>query len=320
MSRPAIDGDVESPAHEGVLEVRGALDLLRTLRLHRFGPLDPTMVIRRGELWRAVRLPEGPATLHVRRLDPTMVRVRTWGPGAEALFAAAPELLGLHDAPERFAPGDPIVEKLLTAQRGVRVPRMPDPLLFVVKTILEQRVRWKDAASAFRGLLSKFGEPAPGPSPPGVERGLRVLPPPRTLGKIPLYELAALGVEQRRARVVLAVCRSHRRIQELRDMPIPDAEARLRAFPGVGPWTAGMVCGYALGHVDAAPTGDLDLPHVVSWALTREPRGSDERMLELLEPFRPHRWRVIRALMEGDHFPPRTGPRGRLGPSPGQKR
>ena len=80
----------------------------------------------------------------------------------------------------------------------------------------------------------------------------------------------------------------------------PDAaRRRLRALPGVGAWTAAEVTALALGDADAVSVGDFHLPHVVSWALAGERRGSDERMLELLEPYRGHRGRVIRLLLAG---------------------
>ena len=60
---------------------------------------------------------------------------------------------------------------------------------------------------------------------------------------------------------------------------------------------------------DAVPTGDYGLPHTVAWNLAREPRGSDARMLELLEPFRGHRYRAIRLLLKGGVRAPRRGPR-----------
>jgi hypothetical protein len=47
----------------------------------------------------------------------------------------------------------------------------------------------------------------------------------------------------------------------------------------------------------------LHLPHLVSSALAGERRGSDERMLELLEPYRGHRARVVRLLMAGSPLP-----------------
>ena len=43
-----------------------------------------------------------------------------------------------------------------------------------------------------------------------------------------------------------------------------------------------------------------------------EERGDDERMLELLEPFRGHRGRVLRWILAAGRHPPRRAPRSRL--------
>ena len=51
--------------------------------------------------------------------------------------------------------------------------------------------------------------------------------------------------------------------------------------------------GMAWGDPDAVPVGDFHLPNTVSWALAAEDRGTDERMLELLEPYGGHRRRVV---------------------------
>jgi 3-methyladenine DNA glycosylase/8-oxoguanine DNA glycosylase len=55
--------------------------------------------------------------------------------------------------------------------------------------------------------------------------------------------------------------------------------------------------------------GDFHLPHVVSWALAGEARGNDERMLELLEPYRGQRGRVQRLLEASGVKPPAFGPK-----------
>ena len=55
--------------------------------------------------------------------------------------------------------------------------------------------------------------------------------------------------------------------------------------------------GFVLGDPDAVPTGDLHLPHEVAWALAGEESADDARMLELLEPFRGHRFRLLRLLL-----------------------
>jgi hypothetical protein len=54
--------------------------------------------------------------------------------------------------------------------------------------------------------------------------------------------------------------------------------------------------------------GDYHLPNTVAWHLAREPRATDDRMLELLEPWAGHRWRVIR-LAEASGGAPRYGPK-----------
>jgi len=90
---------------------------------------------------------------------------------------------------------------------------------------------------------------------------------------------------------------------------VADAQRRLTALPGMGAWTAAEIAVVALGDADAVSVGDYHLPHLVSWALAGEPRGTDERMLELLEPYAGQRGRVIRLLMTGGRGAPRYGPR-----------
>ena len=85
--------------------------------------------------------------------------------------------------------------------------------------------------------------------------------------------------------------------------------AALRAFPGIGPWTAAEVGIRALGDPDAVSVGDFHIPSMVAWALAGEPRGTDDRMLELLEPYRGQRGRVTRLLELAGFEAPRRGPR-----------
>ena len=91
-----------------------------------------------------------------------------------------------------------------------------------------------------------------------------------------------------------------------------DAVRRLMAFEGVGPWTAAFVMAAALGDADAVPVGDYHLPNMVSWALAGEPRADDARMLELLEPYRGHRGRVVRLLKQAGVHAPKYGLRSTI--------
>ena len=65
----------------------------------------------------------------------------------------------------------------------------------------------------------------------------------------------------------------------------------------------------ALGDPDAVSVGDYHLPHAVAWTLAGEPRGDDDRMLELLAPFSGHRGAVVRLIEAGGPMAPRRGPR-----------
>jgi hypothetical protein len=55
--------------------------------------------------------------------------------------------------------------------------------------------------------------------------------------------------------------------------------------------------------------GDFHLRNMVAFALAGEARGTDERMVELLEPYRGQRGRVTRLLELGGARAPRYGPR-----------
>ncbi|HEX9762810.1 MAG TPA: DNA-3-methyladenine glycosylase 2 family protein, partial [Acidimicrobiia bacterium] len=63
---------------------------------------------------------------------------------------------------------------------------------------------------------------------------------------------------------------------------------------------------------DQVAVGDFHLKNIVVHHLTGRDRGTDAEMLGLLEPFRPHRGRVIRLLERlgpAPAFGPRSTPR-----------
>jgi 3-methyladenine DNA glycosylase/8-oxoguanine DNA glycosylase len=145
---------------------------------------------------------------------------------------------------------------------------------------------------------------------------MRLPPPPATLAALPYYAYHPFGIEQRRAGLIRTVARAAERLEALVDeasSPGGDparAYSVLRAFPGIGPWTAAEVGIRAFGDADAVSVGDFHLPTIVSWALAGEPGGTDERMLELLEPYRGQRGRVLRLLeLSGVGGPSRRAPR-----------
>ena len=287
--------------------VEGRFDLRATLAPLRRGGGDPTWAVDGPALWRATRTPEGPATLRLES-TPAGVDVVAWGPGSSWAIARAPGLVGVDDDPAALRPHHPLVRDLQLRLAGIRLGRTEAVLEALVPAILEQKVTGDQARRGYRGLLLAYGEPAPGPGGPGGRR-LVVPPPPAALARLPYYAFHPFGIERRRAETLRRAASSGPTIEAIVRLPLADAYARLVAIPGIGPWTAAEVAARALGDPDAVSLGDYHLPHLVAWALAGEPRGTDERMLELLEPYRGQRARVIRLLEASGIRPPRRGPR-----------
>jgi 3-methyladenine DNA glycosylase/8-oxoguanine DNA glycosylase len=292
-----------------------AVDLRLTLGIHRRGPGDPTFRFSRdGSAWRATRTPEGPATLWLIS-DGNAIRAQAWGPGAAWAIDQAPELIGANDETAGFAAlltGHPLLRDLHARLPGIRIGRTRRVLEALVPAIIEQKVTGGEAATAFVALVRRHGEPAPGPwDEPAARRlaPLRLLPAPEALAGLPGYAYHPLGLERRRADAIRFAAARAARLEESADMPLPDAYARLRSLPLVGAWTAAEVGLRALGDPDAVSVGDFHLCHAVCWALAGEPRGTDERMLDLLAPYAGQRARVIRLIEAAGIHAPRRGPR-----------
>src|SRR3970282_1847104 len=123
---------------------------------------------------------------------------------------------------------------------------------------------------------------------------------------LPYFAYHPFGLEKRRADVIRAAARLAPRLETA----TPDeARDRMAAVPGMGPWTIAEVMRAAYGDPDAVSIGDFHIPNSVAWALAREPRADDARMLELLEPYRGQRGRVHGLLAGGRVSAPRYGPR-----------
>jgi 3-methyladenine DNA glycosylase/8-oxoguanine DNA glycosylase len=278
------------------------LDLQLTLGVHVHGPADPTTRRDAGRLVRTTRTPDGPATvaLHVRD---GRLHAEAWGPGADRALAGVPALAGLDDEPAPLHQEHPLVTELARHMPGLRIGRTASVFEALMPAILEQKVSAAEAFNAYRALVFAYGEPAPGPY------RLMVAPPAATIARLPYYAFHPLGVERRRADTLRFAAARASRLEQATDLPLELAYRRLTALPGVGAWTAAEVGLRALGDPDAVSVGDYHLPNLVSWALAGEPRADDARMLELLEPYRGQRARVVRLLEASGIRAPRYGPR-----------
>jgi 3-methyladenine DNA glycosylase/8-oxoguanine DNA glycosylase len=263
---------------------------------------DPGFDRHDGTAVRATRVGGLAATLAIKAVSGG-VSATAWGPGAEPALDRVPDLLGFDDEPEAFVPELPALAQLARRYRGMRMTRGWSVVEMLVPTIIEQRVTGKEAARSYRALQRRFGGTAPGPYE------LLMPPDPGRMRNVPPFVLASVGIDRHRADTLLRVCQVTKRMEEAAQMTPTDACHRLTRVRGIGSWTAWIVIARTHGYADAAPVGDFHMPNLVAWGLAGEPRGDDARMLELLEPYRGHRWRVIRLMELGGVRPPRWGPR-----------
>ncbi|WP_030422606.1 DNA-3-methyladenine glycosylase 2 family protein [Streptomyces sp. SCSIO 75703] len=271
----------------------------------RRGPGDPTFrSLPDGSVWRASRTPAGPGTLRI-SVRGGEVRGQAWGPGAGWLLERLPALLGADDDPAAFVPRHRLLA--LTARRrpGLRLTRTGLVLESLIPSVLEQKVTTLEAYRAWRLLVLRFGEPAPGPAP---ER-MAVMPAPRTWALIPSWEWHRAGVDDKRAATVLRAVRLAARMEETAAMEPGEARRRLEVVPGIGPWTSAETVQRSHGAPDAVTVGDLHLPGIVGYALAGDRSADDAEMLRLLEPYAGQRHRAARLVLLSGQVPPRRAPR-----------
>jgi 3-methyladenine DNA glycosylase/8-oxoguanine DNA glycosylase len=172
----------------------------------------------------------------------------------------------------------------------VRTGRVLESL---VPAVLEQKIVGLDAFAMWRRLVTRFGEPAPGPAP----QGMRVIPSNEVWQSLPTWDWHTAGVEQRKARTIAIAASYAGRLEAAARSGDNSAVYRmLTAIPGIGIWTAHEVGQRVLGDADAAPIGDYHLPALLGEALG-DGRAIPEAECEaFLEPWRPHRYRLVRLL------------------------
>jgi 3-methyladenine DNA glycosylase/8-oxoguanine DNA glycosylase len=199
----------------------------------------------------------------------------------------------------------PTVAAAFTHARHLRIGRTARVLEALIPAVLEQRVQGIDAFRSWRLLVTRFGTPAPGPAP----EGMRVPPSAQQWRAVPSWEFHRANVDPGRMRTLVGCAVRAESLERLVSRAPADARAALTSLPGVGVWTAAEVAQRALGDADALSVGDYHLSTMIGWTLLGHPID-DAAMVELLEPMRPHRFRVVRLLeVSGLAYSPRHGAR-----------
>ncbi|MGV8858488.1 DNA-3-methyladenine glycosylase family protein [Rhodoglobus sp.] len=282
------------------------VDVRATLQPLKRGAGDPTMQTDTAGTWRTMLTPAGPATLLLVQ-QRSHVECTAWGAGAEWAIDSVPELLGEGDDWSDFdISALPFAAEAQRQNPGLRLTRTKLVFEALVMAILEQKVTGIEAKRGWRILVTKHGSPAPGPAP----AGMRVVPPPQGWARIPSWEWHRAGVGPQRSATVMRATQVAASLERTADWGRggPRIEAALRSVVGVGVWTAAETAQRSHADPDSPSVGDYHLAAVVGWALIGEP-VDDERMLELLEPWRGHRQRVVRLITASGFRKPAFGPR-----------
>jgi AraC family transcriptional regulator of adaptative response / DNA-3-methyladenine glycosylase II len=195
------------------------------------------------------------------------------------------DLDGRPDAVVEHLRRDPMLGPSVRRRPGLRVLGAFDGFESAARAVLGQRVTVHAATTVAGRLAAALGEPVATPFP-GLSRAA---PTPEALCRAGAARLAALGMTGAKARALgaLAAAAAGGGLSLDRYADAEEVERRLRALPGIGPWTAQVVTMRALGQPDAFPAGDLG----VAKALGVATAGA---ALDRAERWRP--WRAYAAM------------------------
>ena len=187
------------------------------------------------------------------------------------------DLSAFHEA---FA-DDPLIGRAVRAAPGMRPRRALLPWESLAAAITEQLIEFDRAIAIQRRLIARLGRRCP-------RTGLRDAPSPATVAAAAPAELAAMDLAPTRAltlrRAAAEVAAG--RVDLLAADPMPGWR-RLRAIPGIGPWTLEMLAYYGQGHHDRIPAGDLGYIKLVGRLTTGHPkaRATEEEVRAFFAPY-----------------------------------
>ena len=288
------------------LPIEGPYHLGRTLSVLSVGKGNPCLRVSDHQAQLALNTPAGRVAIAATHRT-EQLHIVAQGPAADWIEPHLPGLFGLLDNTHEFVPSEPI-KQLAQANHGLRLPRLPVVFDRLVPIVLQQLIAFRDACRAWRLMAQRLGEEV------SDSQGLFFPPTPQQIARLATYELMECEAPPMHAKRILGLAKHAARLEELWGAgESTDAIDRLCdcliALPGVGPWTVGMLRGAGLGDSDAVVLGDYGLPHHVAHFFTGAERSDDDEMLRLLDPYRPHRFRVVTMLIQSATHPPRRGPR-----------
>jgi DNA-3-methyladenine glycosylase II len=150
---------------------------------------------------------------------------------------------------ERFA-DDHLIGRATRVLKGLRPLRLTTVAHALLRALAGQLVTWQHAKEIERTVVRRTS--------PRHPSGLWEPPTGESLGRLGTAELRKHGLHTRRAAALVRLCRSVD-LERLHDLPTYSVVKRLAREPGIGPWSAGVVCLEGLGRTEHGLVGDLGL-------------------------------------------------------------
>jgi 3-methyladenine DNA glycosylase/8-oxoguanine DNA glycosylase len=160
-----------------------------------------------------------------------------------------------------------LIGRSIRERAWLRPRRRPEPFEALAWAICEQLIEYERAASIQRRIVASMGPRWAAWD--GCDHPLRDVPSPGALAGAAPARLESFDLAGTRARLLVRVARvvASGRV-DLHDADHPRSWRRLRAIPGIGPWTVEMLALYGQGRHDQLPAGDVGLLKYVGRCLS----------------------------------------------------
>jgi 3-methyladenine DNA glycosylase/8-oxoguanine DNA glycosylase len=174
---------------------------------------------------------------------------------------------------ELFA-DDPLIGRATCVLKGLRPLRLATVAHALLRALAGQLVTWQHAKEIERDVIRRTSR--------RHACGLFEPPTDESLGRVGTAELRKLGLHARRAAALVRLCRSVD-LERLHALPTYSVVKRLAREPGLGQWSAGVVCLQGLGRTEHGLVGDLGLIKLCSPSRGRRVEAAETAAL--LEPY-----------------------------------
>ncbi len=174
---------------------------------------------------------------------------------------------------------DPVMKKLIKQIGIFEIPRSARTFRTLAESIMYQQLSGKAAAT----IILRFRKLWPGTS----------FPSPQQVLNMRARRMRKVGVSRQKISYLKDLARKtlsgYVAIKTLNSLNDEAVIQHLVAVKGIGRWTAEMFLMFALGRPDVFPVDDLGIQKGLIRAYRLRSRPTKERMLKMVESWRPYR-------------------------------